>query len=291
MRATLLLLATAALAAAAPPPALLVIDPVTPPAPMPGPAAEVRLGPGRFELLKIDGYAGKVAWRSSGPAAVVERLPARSKVWFVAPVAGETVDVAGPVKVCLGLKAGAGGPTRHDIGDEPSVLVRPGPAGEATVEALGVDADGYPYTILSVRVRSGAAPQPPPPGPTPPGPDGTSPFPEPGLRVLMTFDSTNTTRPAAQNSVLYGRAVTDYLKARCVTETGAEATTDGKGYRIYPADVDVSRARPTWANAFRLAQAKGKDWILVGDGVRGYSGPLPATEAEALALLKRFGGD
>lgn len=150
------------------------------------------------------------------------------------------------------------------------------------------DADVIRRTI---DVDAGQAPQPPPgpsPGPKPtppdPKPDGTSPFAESGFRVLMVFDSTSTTRPAAQNSVIYGKAVREYMAAKCVL--GPDGKT--REYRIYPANTDVAADRPTWRDAF--GKAGGKDWILIGDGKTGHSGPLPKTEADALALLRKYGG-
>ena len=297
MRATWLLLSFAALAVpalAADPPSLVVIDPVTPPpAPMPGPAAGVRLEAGRFELVRLTGYSGKVTWRTTSPSAVVVKLPPKAKVVAVPADPDGTASVSvpfSPAEVVVGRKVGAAGGGVYETGDDPAVLVKPGlVAGVAIVEAWGV-IDGEPVPLTQLKVETLKGPQPPP-GPTPPGPtpDGTSPFPEAGFRVLFTYDSANTTRPAAQNSVLYGKSVRDYLKAKCVAEPGG--TGDGKAYRIYPANADVSQAPKTWADAHRLAVGKGKDWVLIGDGSKGYSGPLPATEADMLALLKRFGGE
>jgi hypothetical protein len=109
--------------------------------------------------------------------------------------------------------------------------------------------------------------------------------------VLITWDASNTTRPAAQNSVLYGAAVRDYLKRKCVAEPTPEPGTDGRGYRFYPAGVDTSRAPKVWADAYAKAAARGKDWVLIGDGTKGYSGPLPTTVPEMMALLKKYGGE
>lgn len=153
------------------------------------------------------------------------------------------------------------------------------------------EAGAGPLKVQSVMI-SVTGPRPPPgpnpPGPTPPvppTPDGTSPFTEAGFRVLMVFDSTNTVRPAQQNSVLYGKAVRDYLESKCVI--GPDGKT--KEYRIYPANTDLSADRATWRDAF--GKKGGDDWILIGDGRAGYSGPLPKSEAEALELLRKHGGN
>lgn len=137
----------------------------------------------------------------------------------------------------------------------------------------------------------------PPPKPTDPDikpgpkPDGTSPFAEAGNRCLIIFDSANTTRPAAQNAILFGKAVRDLLNERCVE--GPTNEKDGAGkvmkeWRIYPANSDVSLARPVFKNAF--AKKGGSDWIMLGNGTTGYSGPLPANETEAVALIKKHLG-
>lgn len=143
----------------------------------------------------------------------------------------------------------------------------------------------------SVTFNVGAVPAPTPPQPPDPKPDPPAPKPAPsadpigagGFAVLMSFDSTKTTRPPAELSVLHGKAVREYLEAKCVADP---TRSDWKAYRIYP-DNTVG-APKLWADAF--AKKGGADWILIGTGNGGYSGPLPKTEAEALALLKKYGG-
>lgn len=137
----------------------------------------------------------------------------------------------------------------------------------------------------------------PPPGPKPKPdepdvkPDGTSPFAEAGNRCLIIFDPANTTRPPAQLSILYGKAVRDLLNERCVQ--GPPNEKDGAGnvmkeWRIFPSNSDVSLVRPVFKNAF--AKKVGSDWIMLGNGKTGYSGPLPADEAEGVALIKKYLG-
>lgn len=185
------------------------------------------------------------------------------------------------------------------------LVVRAGPAaGEHrfSITTLTLEVNFDTKKAAKVRaagttlVTMGAGPQPPPgpnpPGPTPPGPtpgptppdpppSDPSPFPDPGFRVLIVYDPANTTRPAAELSVITGKTVRDYLDRKCVDS--------GAGGKIWPTTTDVSAAPKVWADAFRLAN--GKDWIVIGDGKRGYSGPLPKSPAEALALLKKYGGE
>ena len=169
------------------------------------------------------------------------------------------------------------------------------PIGTGLVELLIVVPGTSAPEVIRRTIDANVGPRPPPDPPTPPPdppkppptPDGTSPFAEPGFRVLMVFDSENTTRPPTEQSVIYGKTVRDYLDSHCVPESSS-AESNGRAYRIYAANSDTSRAPKVWADAFKLA--KGKDWILIGDGTKGYSGPLPKSPAEALALLQRFGG-
>jgi hypothetical protein len=224
-------------------------------------------------------------------------LKAKTEVRFTGPTppVRETVTGGGPtVELVHALKAGYPAPSKHTVGSDPAALVLPVGSGEATVEADGTDANGEIVTLLSIKVRAGSGPQPPPnpvDPPKPVDPADASPFPDPGFRVLITWDASNTTRPAADNSVLYGAEVREYLARKCVAEPNPEAGTDGKGYRFYPAGVDISRAPKVWADAYKLAAGKGKEWILIGDGKRGYSGPRPTTVPEMMALLKKYGGE
>lgn len=162
--------------------------------------------------------------------------------------------------------------------------------GLVNVAAWGVK-DGKPVKLAVLTISVGGARPPPEPTPIdpvdPPKPDGTSPFKEPGFRVLMTFDSSNTTRTPSQNSVLYGKAVRDYLDAKCAKSPDGEISA--KEYRIWPANSEITSARAVWKDAFALKKAD--DWILIGDGKTGYSGPLPKTVEECLTLLKKYGGE
>jgi hypothetical protein len=145
-------------------------------------------------------------------------------------------------------------------------------------------------------IDTNTGPQPPPkpvdpvdPPKPPPTPTPTDPSPfvgVTGLHVLMTFDATNTTRPATQNSVLYGKKVREWLNTHCTSDPSGQG--DGKAWRIYSDGSDVTTAPAAFMNVF--AKRGGKDWIMIGDGKEGYSGPLPLTEAEAMALLEKYGG-
>jgi hypothetical protein len=146
------------------------------------------------------------------------------------------------------------------------------------------DAGGAPaYCTVVVE---GEAPKPidPPPGPNPPpGPAPVGP-----LRVLMIYESADLAKmPAAQQAVIYGRKVRDYLNAKC------EKEADGKtrGWRIWDKDADASAEASHWQTAMKRSRASVPFiHILKGDSIA-YEGPLPASADEALALLKKYGGE
>ena len=128
-------------------------------------------------------------------------------------------------------------------------------------------------------------PGPVPPGPTPPQPDGTSPFDDPGLRVMVLFESAEAAKyPAGQWTQLFSRSLRDFLDAACVKEA------DGKtaGWVLWDKDTDASAYFPAFAKARPKVQPKSLPWIAVGNGRTGFQGPLPATAAETQALVSKY---
>lgn len=159
----------------------------------------------------------------------------------------------------------------------------------------GTGIDGGPEIVQTIEVKTGTAPQPPPvppnppnpPQPPPPEPDPNAPFTGVnGLHVLIVINR-SAARPQEQQSIISGVAVSEYLRKHTANEVNPEQGTDGKAYRIYPHNADISRAPKVWADAFKLK--KGDDWVLIGDGKRGESVPLPQNERDMLTLLKKYG--
>jgi hypothetical protein len=133
---------------------------------------------------------------------------------------------------------------------------------------------------------------PPDPGPNPPPPDPDNPDPfgkmkAAGLRVLMVFDpAKKSTYTPGQLNILEGGQVRDYLEAKCAPDPRVAAW---KAYRIWPDGTDASGEDKLWQKAFARPR-KSLPWVLIGNGSRGYEGPLPADVPAALALLRKFGG-
>lgn len=137
-------------------------------------------------------------------------------------------------------------------------------------------------------------PKPPEPDPKP-KPDGTSPFSEAGFRVMISFEPNVLMPPGdPRRGILMGQPVQNYLNAKCVLGPANEKDASGqqmRDWRIWPSNTDAKYARPVLRDAWAKRGDPVKDWILVGDGRTGYNGPLPKTEAEVLALLKKYGGE
>lgn len=115
--------------------------------------------------------------------------------------------------------------------------------------------------------------------PTPPTPVGP-------MRVLMVYESAEVAKMTeAQRGVLFSRKVRDYLNAKC----DADGTV--KAWRIWDKDTDASEEKLAWQDALKRPRAS-VPFIHIFKGASAvYEGPLPANVDEALALLKKHGGE
>ncbi len=151
--------------------------------------------------------------------------------------------------------------------------------------AVGSSASGELARVAFVLVVGDA----PPPGPTPPGPTPDPPSPAPipgaGLRVLLVYEAADLARyPAGQVAALYSQEVRDYLNAKCPKGPGQQPE-----WRCWDKDVPTANESATWQNAMKRPRAS-TPWIIVSNGTAGFEGPLPASVADLLALLRKYGG-
>lgn len=157
--------------------------------------------------------------------------------------------------------------------------------GTGTVELLAVPSgvtDEATIVRKTLDVDSGAGPRPPPgPGPNPP--PGPAPIPLAGFRVLIVYDPATLTD--AQDGIIAGKAVRDYLQAKCVV--GADGKT--KDFWIIQTGSDTASA-PKWIGDAVQQRPDRKTFMLISDGAKGYDGPVPASADAALAELKKVGG-
>jgi hypothetical protein len=150
---------------------------------------------------------------------------------------------------------------------------------------------GKPELTRTIVVSGGIEPKPPtPPFPPEPKPDPPEPAPIPveGFRVLIVYEN-NPSDPAAvltkeQRGAMSSQAVRSYLDSKCAK--GKDGKTPE--WRMWDQHVDATNETEVWKDAMKMPRNV-LPWIVISDGKAGFSGPLPANEAELLALLKKYG--
>ena len=166
----------------------------------------VKLTGSEFELLTIQGAGGSpVTWDCSSPNS------------FGSPI--KLIELK-PKESVVGLRVGTTEPDRYESPDTPSVAVFAINTGNVTLSCWGVDKSGRPVKLATFQIAANLGPQPPPVDPNKPKP----PEPKPpvvvtSFRVILVYESADTLT-AAQNSVLYGKEVENWLNANC---TGGKA--------------------------------------------------------------------
>lgn len=229
-------------------------------------SASVRLSGPEFELLTLTGYAGPVTWDASGDAVKLFELKGKESV--------------------IGIRAGAGVPDRHESPDTPTVAVFAVNTGNVTIAAWGVR-DGKPVKLATFAVDANVGPRPPPdPKPPDPKPPDPKPVPVETFRVIFVYESGHTLT-AAQNSVMNGAAMREYLGKVTTAESG------WSGYRMFDKDATAANETPgikaLWTRAkpkiaavpAMVVEINGKESIH----------PFPATVNEGIATLKKLRGD
>jgi len=143
--------------------------------------------------------------------------------------------------------------------------------------ALALVLTGYQGCTLPVIPWPTPTPVPPPKPPEPPAP-----IPVSGFRVLVLLESAD--RPP---TYIHSKAILDYLDLRCIKEGKFPA------HRVFDKDQSMANVSKLWQDAFALAKSESKGvlpWIIISNGDRGYSGPLPKDEASLLSKLQEYGG-
>ena len=231
----------------------------------------VKLTGAEFELLTIQGYVGPVTWDCASPTS------------FGSPV--KLVEAA-PKSPIIGLRVGTTEPDVYTTPDTPSVAVFAINTGNVTLSCWGVDKTGKPVKLATFQIAANLGPQPPPVDPNKPKP----PEPKPpvvvtSFRVILVYESADTLT-AAQNSVLYGKEVENWLNANC---TGGKA-----GWRRRDKDLSGENDPAIVAvwDAVKAEFASPKNTktpavaIQVNDKIDII--PLAATPAEMVATLTKY---
>lgn len=157
---------------------------------------------------------------------------------------------------------------------------------EVLVVPVGA-ADAKSVVRRTVDVLTAPQPPPKPVDPVIPVPVNPAPIPEAGFRVLIVYESADRARyPSAQNAILTSVLVRDYFAAHCAK--GPDGRTPES--RIWDKDTDGYLDSKLWGDAMKRPRAS-VPWIVISTGTTGYEGPLPANVADALTLLKKYGGN
>lgn len=252
-------------------------------------------------------FAMVLAWPTCGyasdsPAPVVPPAPPQVRV-----SAGTPKVVFAPVAV-----VNVGEPTFIDatgsVGDKFTWFPDPGPhfKTRGLLAAFATDTPGqYVFSLRAIGVTDGLAdeasltvtlhvngppgPVPVPVPPVPPVPVPPVPVPGTKLRAIVLYES------AAKMSrehlgVLNSTALRSYLSAHCLDDGGRPA------WRVWDKDTDVSKESAAFRSAMNAARAETtqlpKIMLYSGDNTTiPVAIPLPASEAEALDLLRKIGGN
>lgn len=206
-----------------------------------------------------------------------------------------TPPTAGPITV-RGIFADGSGKTEtrtFKAGFVAFVDVAEGASGRITLVATPIGVTDHSKLVKQL-IDIGVAPQPPPipPGPNPPpGPTPPPPTPAPtGFRAIFIYE-TAAKLTREQHNILHSTQITAYLNSHCIK--GPDGLAE---WRKWTPTIKVTdRESPTIAamwNAIdktKIANNLPQLAIAVNGAVTVI--PLPATEAETLALLKKAGGE
>jgi hypothetical protein len=148
----------------------------------------------------------------------------------------------------------------------------------------GAEAD---VALWTVTVGTPAPPTPPTPVEPPAPPTPPAPIPAAGLWVLIVEESGSRDKlPPGQREIILGTgagSVREYLTGHCAKE-GTQQT-----FRVLDKDDSIDRESSTWREVWARPRAS-VPWLVISNGKEGYEGPLPATAADCLTLLRKFGG-
>jgi hypothetical protein len=121
-----------------------------------------------------------------------------------------------------------------------------------------------------------------------------APIKEAGFRVLILEEIADRSKlPRPQNAAINSTVMRGYMNGKCVK--GADGKTPE--WRDWDDDFtaeQLANESQLWRDAYARAKqdSAGKlPWLLVSNGKTGASVPFPATEAEVMTLLKKYGGE
>lgn len=217
-------------------------------------------------------------------------------------IKAETTD---PTVRWFGIDSGLNLFPAHLLKDSKTAVVTALVSGRYRILAVSAKGD-IPSEFAECLVVIGNPPPTPPPGPGPgptpdPQPDPT-PIPIGGIRVLMIYES-DTPLPKNIYDAMFSPAVDEYLRVKCLMGPDGK-TPEKRRFDDDPSLAGMSKAwqdlraklpanlplprpqEPVGPNNYPIPHVA----IGYSSGVVVFSGPVPASEVEFLALLQKYGG-
>lgn len=165
--------------------------------------------------------------------------------------------------------------------------IKAAPKGELTIAVEWAVVDFKAQTVETktgqVTVSIGGVQPKPDPKPDPDVDPKPSPISEPGLRVLIVYETAEANKNPELSNIISGAKVRSYMADKGAKDDGNVA------FRAYDKDVNPS-ADYTWVKEAWKLERKSLPWIYVGAHPKGgTSEKLPGTVAETLALIRKYG--
>jgi hypothetical protein len=155
--------------------------------------------------------------------------------------------------------------------------------GKVTLVCWAVKGDKSAKGVCVITVGTPPDPKPKPDPDPKPKPD-----PKPTVFRVLIVHETGQVLPRGQAEILSSPEVRGYLNAKCARGKGPLGG-ESPEWRIFDPNVDLSKESDVWRGVMMLPR-QSLPWIVIGDGASGYQGPLPATIAETMNLLRKYGG-
>ena len=209
----------------------------------------------------------------------IECLVIASRAGFV-----RTIRETGPLRLRGRFADGTGVETRNYTA--PILwLVEAVSAGEVELLVVPSGATDERDVIRRTLVVSGLGPQPPPKPVDPPIPTPVDPPPivQNGNRFLVIYETSEVNKlPPAQQAILTSTVLRLYLLGKCAVNKNLTSEM-----RFLDPDTEFTKDDQVWRDAMKLPRGP-LPWLVVSNGRAGFSGPLPKTVDETLAICKRY---
>lgn len=146
--------------------------------------------------------------------------------------------------------------------------------GEFWIDVTAIDFEKNIYGRQRKVLKIGNDPTPEPePTPTP----TPAPIPEPGLHVLLVWESADASAlTSGQRDIFYSSDSRSFLKEK-----------SGNKWRLYDKDVILPESEKVWATALKRPRTS-LPWVIISNGTTGYEGPVSENLADFKKLVEQY---